>query len=356
MRRFLRTACACMVAIIALAGVTHPGIRAAVPRDSGEPGIFVRALWLVQRFGTAEAIDPRRDSRTKGAVAKALGKESVLTLAGAKSLMDGATFNKLAGADGILDPAEVRMALEADLPLTRSRLLPRVRSQAEFLTTSFDMIDGPHCAAGERLGEWIAANYSAGQPLHVVVVCTGNSRRSILARRWATSPPPTMVSPRSISRAAGPPLRRSTPARWPPLRKSESRSRRPALSAPRGEAATANPVYQVRWGRPGVSGEPQLETTEFSKRFSDPSNPQSGFAALMVCSEADEACPVVKGASVRISMPYLDPKIYDGSAVESAKYAERRDDIGRLMLAVMMQARHRLAAAGKLAVAAGPGR
>jgi arsenate reductase len=43
-------------------------------------------------------------------------------------------------------------------------------------------------------------------------------------------------------------------------------------------------------------------------------------------------------------MPYLEPKIYDGGAFESLKYAERRDDIGRLMLAAMMQARQRLAA------------
>ena len=41
-------------------------------------------------------------------------------------------------------------------------------------------------------------------------------------------------------------------------------------------------------------------------------------------------------------MPYLDPKIYDDSIYESMKYAERRDDIGRLMLSVMMQARNRL--------------
>ena len=45
-------------------------------------------------------------------------------------------------------------------------------------------------------------------------------------------------------------------------------------------------------------------------------------------------------------MPYLDPKIYDGGAYESAKYAERRDDMGRLMLSVMMQARQRIAAVG----------
>ena len=62
--------------------------------------------------------------------------------------------------------------------------------------------------------------------------------------------------------------------------------------------------------------------------------------------EADAACPFVKGAAARVSMPYLDPKIYDGGAYETAKYAERRDDMGRLMLSVMMQARRHIAAAG----------
>ena len=38
-------------------------------------------------------------------------------------------------------------------------------------------------------------------------------------------------------------------------------------------------------------------------------------------------------------MPYLDPKIDDDGAFEAIQYAERRDDIGRLTLGVMMQAR-----------------
>jgi arsenate reductase len=66
----------------------------------------------------------------------------------------------------------------------------------------------------------------------------------------------------------------------------------------------------------------------------------------MVCGEAAAACPVVKGSGLRLSMPYLDPRIYDGGACEGAKYAERRDDMGRLMLAVMMQARQRIASLG----------
>ena len=51
-------------------------------------------------------------------------------------------------------------------------------------------------------------------------------------------------------------------------------------------------------------------------------------------------------STIRVSMPYLDPKIYDDGAYEAAKYAERRDDIGRLMLSVMVQARGGIAAGG----------
>ena len=107
--------------------------------------------------------------------------------------------------------------------------------------------------------------------------------------------------------------------------------------AERGTPNTENPIYHVAWGQ-------GFETNEFSKHYADQTNPQSGFAALMVCSEADSGCPSVRGASLRISMPYLDPKDYDGSALEASKYAERRDDIGRLMLAVLAQARREIVA------------
>ncbi len=68
----------------------------------------------------------------------------------------------------------------------------------------------------------------------------------------------------------------------------------------------------------------------------------------MVCSDADAACPSVPGAGIRVSMPYLDPKLYDDTDFEAKKYAERRDDIGRTMMAVMMQLRLTLVAKGRL--------
>ena len=90
-------------------------------------GPLVRSLWLVQRFGTAESVAPRNDQKLKGKLSKALGKEGILTAAGVQGLMDSSTFEKLAGADGKLDAAEVRKALDADVPESRKRLVPEGR-------------------------------------------------------------------------------------------------------------------------------------------------------------------------------------------------------------------------------------
>ena len=98
----------------------------ASPSEKADVGPLVRALWVVQRHGTADAADPRNDLRTKGTLYKALGKDGILTSAGVKGLMDPSTFSKLAGPDERLDPSEVRQeALEADIPDSRRRLMLR---------------------------------------------------------------------------------------------------------------------------------------------------------------------------------------------------------------------------------------
>ena len=38
--------------------------------------------------------------------------------------------------------------------------------------------------AGQKLVEWIATSYRPGSPLDIIIVCTGNSRRSILGAVW----------------------------------------------------------------------------------------------------------------------------------------------------------------------------
>jgi arsenate reductase len=77
----------------------------------------------------------------------------------------------------------------------------------------------------------------------------------------------------------------------------------------------------------------------FSKVYPDPPNPQSGYCAVMTCSEADVGCPVVAGADVRVAAPYLDPKVADGSGVEAALYEARAREIGIEMAWVFERAR-----------------
>ena len=299
-------------------------------------GPLVRSLWLVQRFGTAEAVATGNDQRVKGTLSKALGKEGLLTASGVQGLMDSSTFEKLAGADGKLDAAEVRRALDADVPESRERLHPEVAAHADLLTTSFDLIDRPHVEAGEALADWIASNYRPGRPLHVTVVRTGNSRRSILGSTMGNVAAAYYGMPEVRFHSGGTAPSAFNPRTIACLKAIGVEVEPTGREAPRGEPKTSNPIHTIRWAE-------GLEADEFSKMYSDPSNPQHGFAALMVCGEADAGCPVVKGASTRISMPYLDPKIYDDGKFEAAKYAERRDDIGRLMLSVMMQVRNRQA-------------
>jgi hypothetical protein len=152
----------------------------AEPSTGSDAGPFVRSLWLVQRYGTAAAADPGNDQRVKGALARALGKDGVLTLSKLEGFMEPDTIKKLAGADGRISAAKIKKAVDAAVPESRTRLRAKVREHADFLTTSFDLIDEPHQQAGGKLADWIAKNYRPGQRLDVVVICTGNSRRSIL--------------------------------------------------------------------------------------------------------------------------------------------------------------------------------
>jgi arsenate reductase len=73
----------------------------------------------------------------------------------------------------------------------------------------------------------------------------------------------------------------------------------------------------------------------YSKRFDDPANPSENFIAFMTCPDADQNCPVVLGATHRISLYYDDPKVYDGTSEEQSKYSERCFQIATEMYYMM---------------------
>jgi len=52
----------------------------------------------------------------------------------------------------------------------------------------------------------------------------------------------------------------------------------------------------------------------------------------MTCSDADEACPFVAGAELRVPIRYDDPKAADGTPAETSAYDERCLQIATEML------------------------
>lgn len=87
-----------------------------------------------------------------------------------------------------------------------------------------------------------------------------------------------------------------------------------------------NPRYEVLFDEktPGMQC--------FSKVYNHPSNPSTDFVAIMTCNAADEACPIVQGASHRYALTYLDPKLSDGTETETNVYDERCQQIATEML------------------------
>jgi arsenate reductase len=78
-----------------------------------------------------------------------------------------------------------------------------------------------------------------------------------------------------------------------------------------------NSVYAIKYAEnePPVIG--------FSKKLDDGFNPKSGFAAVMTCDSANEACPFVPGAEQRIPLTFEDPKAFDNTPQQAEKYEER---------------------------------
>lgn len=82
-----------------------------------------------------------------------------------------------------------------------------------------------------------------------------------------------------------------------------------------------NPIYRVKWN---TNSSPLLM---YSKLFDDKINNSSKFAAILTCSHADENCPFIPRAEIRIPIRYNDPKQYDDSPIEKEMYDTRSLEI-----------------------------
>lgn len=197
-------------------------------------------------------------------------------------------------------------------------LLPAVDHYVQTRIAEFDSISESRKERLRELSRYVAEAARHERPIRLLFVCTHNSRRSQLAQLWAQTAAvyfevsdvqtysggieATAFNPRAVeaARRAGLEINKTT--------------------------ADDNPVYHVRFApsRPWQ--------TCFSKLFNQAPNPRKDFCVIMVCSDADRACPAVPGATVRIALPFEDPKSADGTPDESKVYDERCRQIAREIL------------------------
>lgn len=174
------------------------------------------------------------------------------------------------------------------------------------------------------LSDYIRKQSAAGKPVKLTFICTHNSRRSHLSQVWAKTAAAHYGVANVESYSGGTEATAFNSRAVAALRRAGFEI--PEL------LEVGNPKYEVKWHS---SATPMVC---FSKKYDQTPNPTSGFAAVMVCTQADKACPLVAGADVRISIPFEDPKAFDNTPDEQRMYDERTAQIARELLYVFSQA------------------
>jgi arsenate reductase len=186
-------------------------------------------------------------------------------------------------------------------------------------SAEFDQIPSERKELLEKIASYVRDGNRANKPARLVFVCTHNSRRSQLSQVWAQAAA-TYYGVRVETFSGGTEATAFNP-------RAVAALKRAGLEIS-GTEPSGNPRYKVEFG----SEKKAIDC--FSKVFDQPPNPKTEFCAVMTCSEADEDCPTVAGAAVRVPLHYEDPKQADGTPQESAAYDERCAQIAREMLYV----------------------
>lgn len=182
----------------------------------------------------------------------------------------------------------------------------------------------------QRLGAiaaWIKEQRAKGSTAHLVFICTHNSRRSQFAQVWAKVAAHRTGLKEILTWSAG---TEGTAVAPPVIDALQAQGFR--IDGAGDQNIHGDPVqteYLVNFD----DQEPPVHL--FSKTIEAPENPSGEFAAIMVCSDADENCPFVPGAAGRFSLPFEDPKVSDGTADEAPTYQARSLAIAREMLYLM---------------------
>ena len=197
-------------------------------------------------------------------------------------------------------------------------LLPVLQKNAEELEAEFSLINNSRKEILRDLARFVGSKLLEGETTYLNFICTHNSRRSHMSQLWAQAAAHFYGIDNVVCLSGG----TEATAFNPRAVKAMQDIGFIVIKTKEGD----NPVYEVRLA------EGAAPVVTFSKKYDDPFNQSTNFVAIMTCSHADTNCPIVVGASKRIALTFNDPKDFDGTPLESTKYAERVREIGREIL------------------------
>jgi arsenate reductase (thioredoxin) len=175
----------------------------------------------------------------------------------------------------------------------------------------------------QPLIDYVQTSIDKQKTVRLNLICTHNSRRSHLSQIWAQTAT-AYYNIKNIHCYSG---GTEATAMFPMVAKTLQKQGFKVQTI----SETQNPIYSVKFAQ----NEPSIIC--FSKKYDDDFNPKNEFAAIMTCSNADEDCPIILGANVRIPITFEDPKAFDNSPQQAEKYDERSVQIAAEMFYVFAQ-------------------
>jgi len=198
------------------------------------------------------------------------------------------------------------------------KLHEKIQAYIEESISDFELIHGDRKKQIEELWDHINQRIDDHGVVKLTFICTHNSRRSHMAQIWAKVSADYYGVKNVFTFSGGTEATAFNPRAVAALERAGFEVMK--------ISEKSNPVYEIKYGR-------DIEPLKvWSKRYEDSPNPGENFIAVMTCTAAEEACPIVYGASHRLSLTYEDPKHYDNSSHEKEKYDDRCRQIATEML------------------------
>jgi arsenate reductase len=204
---------------------------------------------------------------------------------------------------------------------TNTTIFPEIEKVIN--TFNYNTISAERKIALLPLIDFIQDKVSNQQEARLNLICTHNSRRSHFSQVWAQTAAAYYNINNVYSYSGG----TEATAMFPIVARTLENQGFKIKTLSEGN----NPVYSIKYA------DNEHPVIGFSKTYDDDFNPQSGFVAIMTCSQADGGCPFIAGAEKRIPITFDDPKAFDNTPQQAEKYKERSLQIATEMFYVFSQ-------------------